>query len=239
MIEAPVRIHESPCAARAETNPCVYVVDDDISVRESLELLLEEAGWEVLPFACAADFLAYPKASAPSCLVLDVELPDVNGLDMQHRLASERPATPIVFISGNPDVPMAVRAMKGGAVDLLAKPLRDEALLTAVECALKASRAELRRDAEVAAIRDRHACLTRRESEVMTLVVAGRLNKQVGGELGISEITVKAHRGSVMRKMMARSLPDLVTMAARLGIVRVIATPFASSDTRGRPGSQA
>ena len=176
-------------------------MDDDISVRESLELLLKAAGWQALSFACAADFLAYPKVSGPSCLVLDVGLPDVNGLDLQDRFAPEGATTPIVFITGYVDIPMTVRAMKAGAMEFLTKPVCDDALLTAIERALEVSSAQLRRNAEMVALRNRYASLTRREGEVMTLVVAGRLNKQVAFELGISEITVKAHRGKLMRKM--------------------------------------
>ena len=218
MIDAAISIQKSGTAARVDTIPCVFIVDDDISVRESLELLVEAAGWQAMPFACAAEFLACPRVSAPSCLVLDVGLPDVNGLDLQDRFAPDGATTPIVFITGYVDIPTTVRAMKAGAVEFLTKPLRDDALLIAIERALEVSSARLRREAEMVALRNRYASLTRREVEVMTLVVAGRLNKQVAGELGISEITVKAHRGKLMRKMTARSLPDLVKMAARLGI---------------------
>jgi len=218
VIEAALSVQQPREAFRADSVPCVFIVDDDISVRESLELLINSAGWQALPFACAAEFLACPKVSAPSCLLLDVALPDVNGLDLQDRFAPDGAATPIVFITGSVDIPMTVRAMKAGAMEFLTKPLREDELLPAIERALEVSGAQLRRDAEMAALRNRHASLTRREAEVMSLVVAGRLNKQVAAELGISEITVKAHRGKLMRKMTARTLPDLVKMAGRLGI---------------------
>ena len=163
---------------------------------ESLELLIETAGWRAMPFSCAADFLACPKPSTPSCLVLDIGLPDLNGLELQHRLAPNGATTPIVFITGTGDIPMTVRAMKAGAVEFFTKPFCDEALLAAIERALQVSRATLRCEAEMAVLRDRYASITRREAQVMSLVVAGLLNKQAAGELGISEITVKAHRGS-------------------------------------------
>jgi FixJ family two-component response regulator len=196
----------------------VFVVDDDISVRESLELLIGSAGWQALTFASAQEFLDHPRVSAPSCLVLDVSLPGLNGLDLQERVAAERPDMPIIFITGYGDVPMTVRAMKAGAVEFLTKPFGDEVLLTAIRNALERSRLALAREADMQMLRDSYARLTPREREVMALVVSGRLNKQVGGELGISEITVKQHRGQVMRKMRARSLPDLVTMSSRLGL---------------------
>jgi len=218
MIEAAASVQKSSNVARTHTTACVFVVDDDISVRESLELLLKTTGWQTQIFGCAAEFLAYPKPSVPSCLVLDISLPDVNGLDLQDRFAADRVTTPIVFITGHVDIPMTVRAMRAGAVEFLTKPLRDDALLSAIQRALEMSSANLCREAEMVVLRGRHASLTRREVEVMTLVVAGRLNKQVAAELGISEITVKAHRGKMMHKMMARTLPNLVRMAARLGV---------------------
>ncbi len=199
-----------------DVTPIVYVVDDDVSVRESLELLIENAGWKPQVFASAQEFLTHPRAAVPRCLVLDVALPGLNGLELQERLA-DRTDMPIIFITGYGDVPMTVRAMKAGAVEFLTKPFRDDVLLTAIGGAIACSRAALRLDAEMRALRTCYASLTPRERQVMALVVAGLLNKQVGGELGISEITVKAHRGQVMRKMKAESLPDLVTMAARLG----------------------
>jgi FixJ family two-component response regulator len=193
----------------------VFIVDDDISVRESLELLIRSAGWKPETFASAQEFLRRSRSQAASCLVLDVALPDLNGLELQQRVA-DRVDMPIIFITGHGDVPMSVRAMKAGAVEFLTKPFTDDVLLTAIEHAIERSRAALGQEAALRGLRDRHASLTRREGEVMALVVSGLLNKQVGGELGISEITVKAHRGRVMRKMKADSLADLVTMASAL-----------------------
>jgi FixJ family two-component response regulator len=195
----------------------VFVVDDDVSVRESLELLVSTAGWRSETFASAAEFLSRPRAAVPCCLVLDVTMPGLNGLELQQQLA-ERTDMPIIFITGHGDVPMSVQAMKAGAVEFLTKPFNDNVLLDAIRNAIERSRAALRLDAELQAVRHSYESLTPREREVMALVVSGLLNKQVGGELGISEITVKAHRGQVMRKMKAESLPDLVTMAARLGL---------------------
>ena len=200
-----------------DVTPLVFVVDDDVSVRESLELLIQTAGWRAETFPSAQEFLSRPRATVPSCLVLDVTLPGLNGLELQRRLG-DRTDMPIIFITGYGDVPMTVRAMKAGAVEFLTKPLRDDVLLDAVRGAIERSRAALRRDVEMRTLRSCYESLTPREREVMALVVSGLLNKQVGGELGISEITVKAHRGQVMRKMQADSLPHLVTMAARLGL---------------------
>jgi FixJ family two-component response regulator len=196
--------------------PIVFVVDDDVSVRESLELLIRCEGWQPTTFASAQEFLAYPRALVPSCLVLDVSLPGLNGLDLQKRVAVERADVPIIFITGHGDVPMTVQAMKAGAVEFLTKPFNDDVLLAAIRAALERSQIALGLEAEMRVLRDRYASLSQREQQVMALVVSGLLNKQVGVELGISEITVKAHRGKVMQKMKADSLADLVKMAARL-----------------------
>jgi FixJ family two-component response regulator len=196
----------------------VFVVDDDISVRESLELLIRAAGYRPEVYASAQAFLARPRVFLPSCLVLDVSLPDLNGLDLQARLGTDRGDMPVIFITGHGDIPMSVRAMKAGAVEFLTKPFDDDALLGAIAGAIAHSRAVLGRRAALQALREAYATLSRREREVMALVVAGLLNKQIAGELGISEITVKAHRGKMMRKMGAGSVPDLVKMAARLGV---------------------
>jgi FixJ family two-component response regulator len=204
-------------ARMSDLSPLVFVVDDDVSVRESLELLIRAAGWQPQMFASAHEFLSRPHPTVPCCLVLDVTLPGLNGLELQKQLA-EREDMPIIFITGHGDVPMSVQAMKAGAVEFLTKPFRDDVLLDAIRRALERSRVALRVNAEKRAIKNCYQSLTPREREVMGLVVTGLLNKQVGGELGISEITVKAHRGQVMRKMKADSLPELVTMAARLGL---------------------
>ena len=200
----------------SQGTPIVFVVDDDVSVRESLELMIRQEGWQPKTFSSAQEFLAHPRALAPSCLVLDVGLPDLNGLDLQKRVAADRTDMPIIFITGYGDVPTTVKAMKAGAVEFLTKPFGNEVLLGAVQHALARSRASLCHEEEIRALRNDHASLTARQREVMALVVSGLLNKQVGDRLGISEITVKAHRGKVMLKMKARSLADLVNMAARL-----------------------
>jgi FixJ family two-component response regulator len=205
----------SPLGA-PESKPTVFIVDDDVSVRESLDALIRYAGWNSETFDSARAFLARPRVGTPSCLLLDVELPDLNGLDLQASLAAGRREVPIVFMTGYGDIPMTVRAMKAGAVEFLTKPFGDEVLLTAIREAIARSEALLRGQAELAGLRARHASLGRREREVMDLVVSGLPNKQIGVRLGISEITVKTHRGKVMRKMQADSLADLVRMAARL-----------------------
>ena len=201
-----------------DSTPIVFVVDDDSSVRKALEWLIDSAGWRSATFASAREFLAREPTSAPSCLVLDVSLPDLNGLELQRMLATDRLEMPIIFITGYGDVATTVRAMKAGALEFLTKPFDDDALLGAIADALERSRMVLRREAQMRTLRDRHSSLSPREREVLSLVCSGLLNKQVAGELGISEITVKAHRGKVMRKMKARSLADLITIAARLGV---------------------
>lgn len=200
----------------SQDSAVVYVVDDDISVRESLESLIRHSGLQVEVFDSAHSFLAHPRPSRPCCLVLDVTLPGLNGLDLQNALASERAEVPVVFITGFGDIPTTVRAMKAGAVEFLTKPFNDEELLSAIRLSIERSQAALGLGASLRTLRENYASLTPRERQVMALVVAGRLNKQTGGDLGISEITVKAHRGRVMRKMKARTLPDLVTMASKL-----------------------
>jgi FixJ family two-component response regulator len=206
-----------PSATPQPITSNVFVVDDDESVRESLELLVEAEGWHAETFASAREFLGRPRNTVPSCLVLDVSLKGVDGLELQMQLADRR-ELPIIFLTALRDVPVTVRAMKAGAVDVLTKPFADDALLAAIRAALERSEAAIRLESELRALRDCFVLLTPREREVMALVVSGLLNKQVGGELGISEITVKAHRGQVMRKMNADSLPHLVTMASRLGL---------------------
>jgi len=204
------------CTTCRPTTPIVFVVDGDVTVRKSLQPQIRSAGWQPEAFASASEFLARPRTRAPSCLVLDITLPDLNGLDLQKRVTVDRNSMPIIFITGCRDVSMTVQAMKAGAVEFLTKPFRADVLLAAIRNAIDRSRRALEREAEVQALRECYAWLSRREREVMARVVAGRLNKQVAAELGISEITVKAHRGRVMRKMHADSLPDLVNMAATL-----------------------
>jgi FixJ family two-component response regulator len=215
--------------------PVVFIVDDDISVRESLELLIAHAGWQPEVFATAQEFLAHPRHSSPGCLILDMTLPDLNGLELQKRIASDRMDLPIIFITGHGDIPMTVQAMKAGAVEFLTKPFGPETLLSAIQGAIERSRAALDEQSDLQALSDRYRSLSGREREVMELVVRGLLNKQVGSELGISEITVKAHRGRVMRKMQARSLADLVNMAGRLR--RTTTAPLAGTAQTDPPSA--
>jgi FixJ family two-component response regulator len=198
----------------------VFIVNDDISVRQSLEIHIPRAGWTVETFATAKEFLARERAGTPSCLILDLALPDINGLELQKCVAGDCAIMPVIFITTHADVPSAVQAMKAGAVEFLTKPFCVDTLLSAVAEALARSRAALAEQAQIRLLRCRYASLTKRERELMGLVVQGLLNKQSGGKLGISEITVKAHRGNVMRKMRAHSLPELVNIAARLRLPR-------------------
>jgi FixJ family two-component response regulator len=218
MNSASASVDESQSSLISRDTPIVFVVDDDISVRESLGSLVRFAGWQPRTFASAQEFLSHPRVFVPSCLVLDIMLPGLNGLDLQKRIATDRVDLPIIFITGHGDVPTTVQAMKAGAVEFLTKPFRDELLLGAIRHAIDLSQSALRHEEEMRVLRNRYTLLSRREREVMALVISGRfkLNKQVGGELGISGITVKAHRGNVMRKMKADSLADLVNMAGRL-----------------------
>jgi FixJ family two-component response regulator len=213
----------------SQATPIVFVVDDDISIRESLELLIRCEGWQPQLFATAQEFLDLPRVLAPSCLILDVSLPGLNGLDLQKQVAVERTEMPIIFITGYGDVPMTVRAMKAGAQEFLTKPFSDEVLLAAIRQALERSRIALGREMEMQTLKGRYASLTARERQVMILVASGKPNKLVGSELGISEITVKAHRGKVMDKMEADSVADLVKMAGKLRLARAsrVAAPMA------------
>ena len=207
--------------AMPPTMPTVVVVDDDISIRESLELLIQNEGWQPALFESAQEFLAQLPTVVPSCLILDVNLPDLSGLDIQQRISDKKSSTPIIFITGYGDIPTSVRAMKAGAAEFLTKPLDDEIMIGAIREALLRSQANLQQEGAQRQLQERFALLTRREREVMNLVVKGLMNKQVGFELEISEITVKAHRGKVMEKMQATTFVDLVNMAGKLGISTV------------------
>jgi len=198
--------------------PVIAIVDDDASVREGLSSLIRSAGLKVETFASAQEFLARPGSEAPSCLVLDLQLPGLSGLDLQKRMAEVELEIPIVFLTGHGDIPASVQAMKAGAVEFLTKPFDDQKLLNAIREAVERDRHIRQQNAEMRELRDRYESLTAREQEVMRLVVAGLLNKQIAGELNITEFTVKIHRGRVMRKMHADSLADLVRMAENLGI---------------------
>jgi FixJ family two-component response regulator len=206
-------------AVMSDSIPIVFIVDDDAAVRNSVERLLLSAGLRSEVFGNALQFLAHPRTSAPCCLVLDVNLPGLNGLELQSRLALERKEVTTVFVTGCQDVAVTVQAMKAGAQDFLIKPFDAGDFLRAVRDALERSRATLASEAKLQPLRQCYESLTRREQQVMALVVSGHLNKEVGGELGISEITVKAHRGRLMRKMRAHSLPELVDMATRLDAI--------------------
>jgi len=198
----------------------VFVVDDDLAIREALGSLIRSAGLAVETFASAHDFLEHSGADAPSCLVLDVKLPGLSGLDLQKQMTNAGVEIPIVFITGHGDIPMSVRAMKAGAVEFLTKPFRDEDLLEAIKDAISRDDVVRRQRAVVRQLRERYGSLTPREREVMSLVVSGLLNKQIAAQLGTSEITIKVHRGQVMLKMKANSLAQLVRMSERLEILR-------------------
>ena len=204
-------------SATITTNPTVFIVDDDESVRESLESMIVQAGWRAKLFDSAGAFLAHQREAVPSCLVLDVGLPDLNGLELQKRLANG-PDLPVIIITGRGDIPMTVKAMKAGAVEFLTKPFRSKILLDAIQSAIERSRESLAEEQDLRGLHTRYDTLSAREKQVMALVVRGHLNKQIAFELALSEITVKVHRGRLMRKLAADSLAELVTMAARLGI---------------------
>jgi FixJ family two-component response regulator len=216
MVHGGVQREPERSSVEAKDAAVVFVVDDDISVRESLESLITWSGWRAETYESAQDFLARPRLTSPCCLVLDVSMPGLSGLELQELIAAERVDMPIIFITGHGDIPMTVQAMKAGAVEFLTKPINDDALLAAIGHAIERSKATLNTELDAEELRDRYASLTPRESEVMLLVVSGLLNKQVGLKLGISEITVKAHRGKMMQKMKADSLADLVRMSVSL-----------------------
>lgn len=218
--------HELGFSKTSQLTSIVFVVDDDASLRKSLEFLIRSAGWQPKTFASAEEFLECPRATVPHCLVLDVSLPGLSGLDLQKRVALERPHMPIIFIADHSDVNTTVKAMKAGAVEFFLKPFRVGALLSSIHEALERSSVALGYEAEMRVLRDRYTSLSRREREVMALVASGSRNKQVAGELGISEVTVKCHRGQVMQKMIADSLPDLVRMAAKLGVAAAQDRPW-------------
>lgn len=215
---AKVSVRGMAAPRTSRQTPMVFVVDDDVSVRESLELLVRAEGWQPMAFASAQEFLDHAKDTAPCCLVLDVSLPDLSGLELQRRIAFEKRHMPIIFMAADADVRTTVRAMKAGAIEFLTKPFKEATLLEAIKEALDHSSRTISHEAELQELRDRYASLTPRERQVMTLVVSGLLNKQVGAELGISEVTVKAHRGQAMQKMKAESLADLVKMASKLRV---------------------
>jgi FixJ family two-component response regulator len=222
--------HARPSTAAGDY-PTIFIVHHDPCVREALESCLEAPGREVRTFGSGSEFLACRKAAVPGCLILDVDLPDVNGLDLQRRMAAARPDMPVLFITACRDVSTGVQAIKAGAIEFLITPVREDVLLAAVGGALERSGRALLREASLTRLRESYASLTPREREVMELVAGGLLNKQVGSELGISVITVKAHRGQVMRKMKADSLPALVHMATSLGVPSIPATAAASQLT--------
>ncbi len=212
--------HAIQVSFQVEATPVVFIVNNDTLMRESLKSLIDCEGWRSRAFGSAQEFLDCPRGHVPSCLLLDISLPGIDGLELQRRMG-ERSEMPIIFVTSHVDVPTTVRAMKAGAVEFFTKPFQGDVLVSAIEEALKHSRLALGREAEMSALRSNYASLSPRERQVMSLVVSGLLNKQVGGELGISEITVKAHRGQVMQKMKADSLPDLVRMATRLGLTQI------------------
>ena len=199
-------------------DPVVFIIDEDASNRDSLASMVDREGWQPETFASARSFLARPRICAPSCLILDVGLPDINGLDLQRSISAARSDMPIIFVAGTCDISMAVQAMKAGAIEFFTKPFDKRDLLDAIRSALEISREAICRETQLRALEKRYETLSRREREVMALVASGRMNKQVGGDLGISEITVKAHRGKAMQKMEASSLAHLVMIAARLGV---------------------
>jgi FixJ family two-component response regulator len=217
---AGVQCYQVMSLPMSQATPIVFVIDDDISVRESLELLIRHEGLEVETFSSAQEFISRPRAFLPNCLVLDISLPGLNGLELQNRVAGERPDMPIIFITGHGNIPMTVQAMKAGAVEFLTKPFNDDVLLRAIHNAVDRSKMLIGRETELRTLKTRFARLTPRERDVMARVAGGVPNKLIGNELGISEITVKAHRGHMMRKMEANSLAELVNMAARLRLLR-------------------